>query len=150
MKKNFQSPVICHLGIIVNDVEKAADKFCAIFDCERSELYYTGTMEGEESVFNGDVIDSICTKVIVTLSETFVLEFIAPDDKPSIWRKFLNEHGPGIHHVAIEVKGMSNYTSILKENEIPLEQNGKWHGGQYAYLNANKEFGLVLELLENN
>jgi hypothetical protein len=45
---------------------------------------------------------------------------------------------------------MKERIAELKENGIPLLQTGEYTGGRYAYLDANKDLKVLIELLEND
>ncbi len=78
------------------------------------------------------------------------LELIEPDEHPSTWREFLDEHGEGVHHIAFVVEGMKEKVAVLEKSQIPLIQKGEYTGGRYAYLDSVKELKVMIELLEND
>jgi methylmalonyl-CoA/ethylmalonyl-CoA epimerase len=45
---------------------------------------------------------------------------------------------------------MKEKVLLLGQNNMPLLQKGEYTGGRYAYLDANKDLKVVLELLEND
>jgi hypothetical protein len=78
------------------------------------------------------------------------LELIEPIGEPSTWNDQLVAHGESLHHIAFQIKGMDERVAALADLEIPLIQRGDYRGGRYAYLDATKRLGTVLELLEND
>jgi hypothetical protein len=78
------------------------------------------------------------------------IELIEPVDGPSTWRDQLDAGGDSLHHIAFVVDGMADRLAYLAGNEIPLVQRGEYTGGRYAYVDATKQLGTVLELLEND
>ncbi len=78
------------------------------------------------------------------------LELIEPDDHPSTWKEFLDKHGEGIHHIALNVKGMKETVAYLENNGMPLVQKGEYTGGRYAYIDSSDKLGMIIELLEND
>jgi hypothetical protein len=45
---------------------------------------------------------------------------------------------------------MQEKIRLLEQNHMPLLQKGEYTGGRYAYIDANKDLKLTLELLEND
>ena len=73
------------------------------------------------------------------------LELIQPNEEPSTWREFLDEHGEGVHHLQQAVDN-------CKEFGMTLEQKGEYGSGdgRYAYLSATKDLKVLIELLESD
>jgi hypothetical protein len=78
------------------------------------------------------------------------LELIEPIGEPSTWHDQLATHGPSLHHIAFEIKGMADQLLALAEHGLPLLQRGDYPGGRYAYVDGQRRFGAVVELLEND
>jgi 4-hydroxyphenylpyruvate dioxygenase-like putative hemolysin len=78
------------------------------------------------------------------------IELIEPDNEPSTWREFLDEHGEGFHHLAFSVKGMAQHTTNLEALGMPLIMKGEFTGGRYAYFDSNPSLKFILELLEHD
>ena len=45
---------------------------------------------------------------------------------------------------------MKDAIATLAKRDMPLLQKGEYPGGRYAYIDANEQLKLVLELLEND
>ena len=82
------------------------------------------------------------------------LELIQPNEAPSTWRNYLNEHGEGIHHVAFNIKGMKMPEAVKRCEDfgMVLEQKGEYGdaSGRYTYMNAYKDLKCIVELLESD
>ena len=78
------------------------------------------------------------------------LELIQPNDKPSTWRSFLDEHGEGIHHVAFQVRDSKACVARAEAAGLKLVQHGVYGdgSGEYNYLDA-PDLKCVVELLES-
>jgi len=77
------------------------------------------------------------------------IELIQPLGGKSTWQEFLDTYGEGIHHIAFEVKGIDGIEKRFELQGNPTVQRGGWDGGAYSYIDASKDLGCVLELLEN-
>ena len=77
------------------------------------------------------------------------IELIQPLGGKSTWQDYLNTYGEGIHHIAFEVKGIDGVEKRFELQGNPTVQRGGWDGGAYSYVDASKDLGCMLELLEN-
>src|SRR5690606_41378415 len=59
----------------------------------------------------------------------------------------LETRGEGIHHNAFQVDGMDKHITLLESKGARLQPRGDFTGGSYAYIDAQKQLGLILELL---
>ncbi|MFW5784337.1 MAG: VOC family protein, partial [Spirochaetota bacterium] len=78
------------------------------------------------------------------------VELIEPDEHPSTWREFLEEHGEGIHQLAFFINGMKEKVATLTSRGFALDQKGEYEGGRYAYVNTRDTLKTMIELLEND
>lgn len=79
------------------------------------------------------------------------LELIEPDEQPSVWRDYLNEHGESVHHIAFMVKDTENVVKYPADHGIAVLQQGLYSDGSgvYTYVDSAPQLGVMLELLEN-
>ena len=80
------------------------------------------------------------------------VEYIEPNEAPSVWRDHLRRHGEGVHHIAFGVKGMNKAIERCEQWGMTLEQKGEYRrgNGRYAYLNALEDLKIFVELLESD
>ena len=78
------------------------------------------------------------------------IELIEPDEKPSVWRDFLDQNGEGGHHIAFRVESTQRAVDYLAQFGITISQQGLYTdgSGQYTYMNS-QQLGTTIELLEN-
>ena len=76
---------------------------------------------------------------------------IQPNGEKSTWQDFLDGHGEGIHHIAFQVKGMKKAIEVCEREGLKCVQHGKYRdaSGEYAYLDTEKEYKCIIELLES-
>lgn len=118
---------VTQIGILVNDVEKVSTAYAEFLDWKSRKLSLQiqkirrrlGIMarrrwRGEVGFFDMGSLQ---------------LELIEPDQQPSTWRDYLNEHGEGPHHIAFVVEGMKEKIMLLEGKGFPLQQKGEYTGG---------------------
>jgi len=137
------------VGVIVDDIEKAAQAWSNFLGMD--EVPHISVAEGHESrptVFRGNPSNATARLAFFQL-DNITIELIEPLEGSSTWREFLEEHGPGIHHIAFNVDNMEHSVQLFGEVGIKEVQHGGWGTGEYAYMDASGSLELIIELLEN-
>jgi len=146
----LKTDIVTQVGILVHDIEEAIQNYADILGMEKPGWILTGDLAEAQTEFRGKPSEARAKLAFFKVGETLTLELIEPDHNPSTWREDLDKNGEGIHHLAFNIKGMNETIARLEANGIPLIQRGEYTGGRYAYLDANKTFKTVIELLEND
>ncbi|MCM3690433.1 VOC family protein [Neobacillus niacini] len=141
--------VIAQIGILVNDIEKTSQAYADFFGIDKPEWSLTDKLEKAQTEFEGDPTEARAKLAFFDMG-SLQLELIEPDHSPSTWRKHLDEHGEGPHHIAFFIKGMKEKIALMEGNQMPLLQKGEYTGGRYAYMDTFKDLKIILELLEND
>lgn len=141
---------LMQIGIIVENVDSAINKYEAlgvgpwevsVMDTTRSpfkDLTFNGKDAGEGPIIKIALLNGFGTE----------LELIEPMGE-SVYREWLDQHGPGLHHLAFDLEG--EYYQILADHK---KETGKepWVRGQgigglmdYSYLDMRDDLGLLVE-----
>ncbi|MDP5275137.1 VOC family protein [Chengkuizengella axinellae] len=148
MDKNIlNTNVITQIGIMVKDIEKTSQVFADFFGVDKPEAFWTDAVDKTQTEYKGSSTEARARLAFFDMG-SLQLELIQPDENPSTWREFLDEKGEGVHHIAFEVKGLTEKIKILEGNQMPLVQKGEFEGGRYAYMDTSKDLKIILELLE--
>ena len=150
--KKFDSQFtrLLQLGIIVRDVEKSVRLFEDVYGFGPWKIDIIGN---EVPVFkdmkvNGEKKDF---KIKAAMCSCFgmEIELIEPvSDSP--YKQWLDEHGPGLHHLAFETK--DEYQQIMADHK---KATGKepWVRGEceaigmdFSYLDFREELGIIAEI----
>ena len=141
---------LMQIGIIVQNVDEAVKNYEAmgvgpwdVSVMDTSQPPFDDLTFNGEKAGNGPIIK-------VAMFNGFGTEFeLIEPIADSVYKTWLEEHGPGIHHLAFDMDG--DYTNILAEHQL---ETGKapWVRGQgigglmdYAYLDMRDETGLIVE-----
>jgi len=76
------------------------------------------------------------------------IEFIQPLEGESIYTKFLEEKGGGIHHVGFYVKNLEEAMKTIEAKGIKPLINVNVAGAKCAYYDTMDKFGHHVELIE--
>lgn len=143
------STTVTQVGIIVANIEETARAWAALLGVPMPEIQITDPVEMSEAKYQGQPTPARARLAFIPLGQV-TLELIEPIGEPSTWRDQLNAHGSSLHHIAFEIKGMAERIAVLADHALPLVQKGEYVGGRYAYLDGQKDYGAVIELLEND
>ena len=143
--------LVAQVGFIVKDVEAAKKKWAEFLGLEVPPTQPISAYETTQTVYQGQPApEAYCWMAFFDVGPGLQLELIQPNDKPSTWRSFLDEHGEGIHHVAFQVKDSKACVARAEAAGLKLVQHGVYGdgSGEYNYLDA-PDLKCVVELLES-
>lgn len=155
MNKVVGSNLVCQVGFIVKDINATKKKWAEFLGVEEPEAQLAGEYEITQTEYMGEAAPEANSYLaFFDVGQGLQLELIQPNEHPSTWRNYLNEHGEGIHHVAFNVGGMKMVEAVSNcENfGMNLEQKGEYGdgSGRYVYMNAYKDLKCIIELLESD
>jgi len=136
-----------HVGISVKNMDEA--------------VKYFRSLGGKTDDQPGHVLDSRVFKEFTSYGKTnpppwrikikmlslgpLMIEMTEPVDGGNWNETWLNEHGEGMNHIAYQVTDLSKEVAELEAKGVPAMYHAK---GQYAYMDARKVGGLVIELFQ--
>lgn len=144
----IQSNTVTQVAIIVKDIDKASKAWAQLLGVE---VPVSSIAEGHSSrptLYKGNPSDAKA-KLAFFKTDNLQIEIIQPLGGSSTWQEYLDQNGEGIHHIAFQVKDIDGMEKKFLFHGYPTVQRGGWDGGAYSYVDASKELGCILELLEN-
>lgn len=142
---------VAQVGFIVKDVEETKKKWAEFLGLDVPETQPIGDYAVTGTTYKGEPApDAYCWMAFFDVGPGLQLELIQPNEKPSTWRDYLDEHGEGIHHVAFQVKDSKTKVASAEAAGLKLIQHGVYGdgSGEYNYLEA-LELKCIVELLES-
>ena len=137
------------VGVVVEDIEQASRAWSNFLGIEKvPSINIAAGHDSRPTEFRGDPRNATAKLAFFQL-DNITIELIEPLEGPSTWSEFLEEHGPGIHHIAFNVEKMSHSVPLFEQNGIREVQHGGWGTGEYAYMDGLDSLGLIIELLEH-
>ena len=125
-----------HLGIAVNSIDKSAPFWKHIL-----QIPHRSTEDVTDQGVVTDIYDTGKGKVEL-------LESMGEDTPIG---KFLNNRGPGIHHVCFEVKNINSAIKELKDNNINILSEKPTIGAEgykVVFIHPKSTGGVLVELAE--
>ncbi|MDR1532285.1 MAG: VOC family protein [Clostridiales bacterium] len=151
MEKGFLGTnIVVQIGIVVRDIEKAAQDYADFLGVDKPPIYESGAYEDAGTEYRGGPTRARAKQAFFKIGPNIDIELLAPDEEPSTWREELDASGEGIHHIAFFVKGMAEKIAQFERNGFPLLQKGEYTGGRYAYHDTKAKLKTIVELLEND
>ena len=126
-----------HLGFAVRDIEEAVEFYSRAFDIVEWERI---AMPERHLVV-----------AVARVGET-LLELLAPTSEAAAFTKFLQERGPGIHHVAYRVDDIATALAEVKARGVQLideQPRLGLHGTLTAFLHPKSTLGVLVELVQH-
>ncbi len=141
-------PQPCQLGIMVDDVEKAAPAYLQFIGQEGFREYRMLSTEG--AIFRGKPVNFVI-KIAKLFWNELELELMQVIDSP-FHAEFYEKHGQGIHHLGFRVQDVNAYFPVFEKFGAPLLCSSHWinkiNGPTCcAYFDTTEKLGVILELV---
>jgi len=140
---------VMQIGLVVENIDDAVQAWSLVLGIDPPSIIITDNVDIAHTQYQERPTPAQARLAFFDLGQV-TLELIQPVDEPSTWNDQLVVHGPSLHHIAFEIKGMEKHIGRLAKHGLRLIQRGDYNGGRYAYVDGQKKFGTVIELLEND
>jgi len=131
--------------VVVKDLQAAVERYWNLFGIGPWVFYTFKAPELTEAMVHGKP-QPYTMRIAVAYIGEVQWELIQPLSGPSIYQEFLDEHGEGVHHVALGVDNYDQTIAAMKEQGIGVLMSGRWNGVDYGYLDSEKNLGVIVEL----
>jgi hypothetical protein len=140
---------VMQIGLVVENIDYAVQAWSHLLGVDPPSIIITDTVDIAHTKYQDQPTSAQARLAFFDLGQV-ALELIQPLGEPSTWNDHLIVHGPSLHHIAFEIKGMEEQLQGLQKHGLRLVQCGDYQGGRYAYMDGQNQFGTVIELLEND
>ncbi|CAN5267309.1 methylmalonyl-CoA epimerase [soil metagenome] len=126
---------IDHVAIAVNDLDGAIKNYQKIFDTNNIEVEVVGNEKVRVAMIN--------------LEDTRI-ELMEPTEESSPIAKYLEQHGEGIHHIAITADNIEQDVSRAAVNGMKIlgQLRTGSYGRKITFIHPKSLNGVLLELCE--
>ena len=144
MQRSSKSAEIIQVGILVRDVEETARKLEKLIGIEPFQIlepeYRDLTFHGKPARFK--------MRIGLAKAGPIQVELMQPLSGETIYDEYAKRKGYGLHHVAIGTENMEQSINDMKARGFNVIQSGNRPGVKWAYLDTEKETGVIFELVE--
>lgn len=128
-----ETPIrVDHVGIAVDSVDDAEPILLAL-GCER---------------LVDDTVSGRFRWVYYRLGDASRIELIEPIADDSFLTKFLEENGPGLHHVTLEVADIEAVIEALEANNVSVVDYTEFEEWTEAFVSPRNSTGTLFQLME--
>jgi len=122
-----------HAGIAVDSIEEAEPVLFALGCRKLIEESVEGRFRWAQYDFGGDASR---------------LELIAPEADDTFLTRFLDEHGPGLHHVTLEVADIDSVVAAVEHAGFDVVDYAVFEDWTEAFLSPANPTGTLFQLME--
>lgn len=133
---------LSHVGIAVKDAEKTAHLLSSIWNIGNPEVF--DYWPSADDLLAGEPFG---VRLVFIKFGPLTLELLQPLDDKSIWSKFIEEKGEGIHHVAFGVSNYDEMVELVSGQGHPLLVAAVFEGCRWCYFDTSPG-GTVIEFRE--
>lgn len=127
---------IDHIGIAVNDLKEIEQTLSAAFNL---------------SPAFSEVVSDQLVDVLGYHVGSSTIEYLSPTSAESPIAKFIENRGPGLHHIAYRVENLSETLQHLKNKDFKLIDETARDGAdgkKIAFIHPKSSNGILIELCE--
>ena len=142
---------IHQIALVVEDLDKTVEHYWHTFGIGPWHFYTYKRPLLKMSRYYGKDVDNAIRIALSHFGPTRI-ELIEVLHGETIHADFIEEHGYGVHHLGIYVEDMRTALDEALEAGFTVIQEGAGFGpdgdGHYAYLDTEKAFGAIYELIQ--
>ena len=140
---------IMQICFVTDNLERSVEWFADLTGKPPSHVARAAEPDVAKAIYRDRRAAVSCRLVLFEFGNIDV-EFLEPGPEPSVWREFIDEKGPGCHHIALKTRNLSKRSEYLGSKGHAMLPRGEFEkgGGRYAYFDSKRELGVFLELLE--
>lgn len=143
---NLKLPKFDQIGILVKDIEKAAEIYNNLFDFKGNINIVEQTTE---AYYKGKKVSFKMKKIMQNFgSKQFEIVELLESNGDHLYSEFLKEGKSGLHHLGIYSKNTEKLIKDFKDlYNIEVIQTGKVGKIKFYYLDTKESLGYYLELI---
>lgn len=148
MKNPLSLGGLIQIAVVVDDIELALDTWCELFDAPRPTVSVSPAKPNPDVNYRGQVANYGLKLAAIDCSDRgFIIELHEPDENPSTFREFLDQHGNGVHHLGFQVgEARDAVVTELESKGFALRTIGVYPGGSWTIVDGEDSLGVNLNV----
>lgn len=140
---------VVQIGIVVNDAEATARRYSELLGLDDWRFNEVDTARGKGANFRHGK-QAIAARLLIAWLPlgNVELELIEPRDKTSVYAKFLQDKGPGIHHVMFVTPDYDRCVSELATSGVVTLGSGELQNTRFQLFDTLSDLGLICEIAD--
>jgi len=150
-KLPFLNNGVGQVALVVKDLDHTVEMLHAVFGVGPWHFYTYEKPLVRHMTYYGQEADYGMRIALSYFGQSRV-ELIEVKHGKSVYQDFIDRQGYGLHHLGFRIENMQAALQLAEEAGYPMIQDGSGFGldgdGHYAYLDTEKDFGFLIELIE--
>lgn len=146
-----KSNTICQIALVVEDLDRVVNNYRQTFQLPEASVFYLPSPKEIPAFTDGVQGDySDCRMAVLHLGN-MVLEITQPGASDSPWRRWLDQHGPGVQHLGfmVEERDKDEAFASLEKTGSNMYHAGFYPNLTYTFVDGYQAFGLDLNIKWN-
>ncbi len=148
---SFLERGIAQIALVVRDLDATVERYHAVFGIGPWHFYTYQKPLVREMSYRGKPADYRMRLALSYFGPTRV-ELIELLEGDTVYGDFVEQHGYGVQHLGVLVEDMATALDEAARAGYTMTMDGSGFGldgdGHYAYLDTERDFGFVLELIQ--
>ena len=149
LQRNFRNSAV-QVGVVVRDIDATIRVLTEVFGIGPFRVVHCPPPERQNQQYlRGSPARFHTCQAFADLGG-FELELIQPIEGTTIWSEFLEQHGPGIHHIRFNTPDLEEVVAALKVRGIGTTQEGAGirEGTYWANFDTEALLGFIIEIMK--
>jgi len=122
----------------------------AVEDIEHSANFYQKAFQLDLVMGLSYPADGVHTNLVFSLGPKNELELMGPLGNKGFLNSFIKKHGPGVHHLALEVTNIDEATRKLVDNGVEVFGTAEEKGMRFTFLHPRSTLRVGMQLMQRN
>jgi catechol 2,3-dioxygenase-like lactoylglutathione lyase family enzyme len=138
---------VCHIAILVRDLDKAVENWAAVLSMEKPEPWYFPASDKVPNFTNGEPTDCSDVRLAVFQLPNVRIELVQPGQKQNAFKEAIDKYGEGLQHISFIVPDRHQANQCLQKLGMPQPYHiGYWPEGTYAFVNSRRQLGIEINV----
>lgn len=138
---------VVQIGIVVTDARKAAVQYGRLLGLRDWQINQVDTANDIGRNFRSrDREVTVKALIAWTTVGGVEIELIEPQDESSPYAEFLNESGPGVHHIMFAMDDFESDSRALQDGGVPLLLSGELQATRFRLFDSREALGTIVEV----
>lgn len=140
---------VLQVCVVVKDLQKSMETYWNVFGIGPWKIITfqppalrNATMRGKPEAFT--------MKLGLAQIGNLQWELIQPLTGNSTYKEFLDKHGEGLHHVAVDVGDYDQAIALMQKHGIGILMSGQMPADSFAYMDTEKVLGTIIEIYKRS
>lgn len=136
---------VLQVCVVVKDLQKSMEMYWNVFGVGPWKIITFQPPALKNTKMRGKV-EAFTMKLGLAQIGNLQWELIQPLTGNSTYKEFLDTHGEGLHHVAVDVGDFDQAIDLMQQHGIGVLMSGQMPTDSFAYMDTEKTLGTIIEI----